>query len=152
PVYTLSGQVSPRVVAMFDEVMKATVATMKLAVSPATAEVRVDGVIVPASTTMPIAIGDHTISAKQVGYRAVTQAAPIAAGQINDITIALERVSSVLAVVTAPSGVQVIIDGVSHGKTETGPPPPEYAERAAKAGVPASELSQVMLVAEIQPG
>ncbi len=152
PVYTLTGQVSPRVVAIFDEVMKATVSTMKLAVTPATAEVRVDGVIVPANTTMPIAIGDHSISAKQVGYRAVTQSAPMGAGQINDITIALERVSSVLAVVTAPAGVQVIIDGVSHGKTDPGPPPPDYAERAAKAGVPASELSQVMMVAEMQPG
>src|SRR5262249_51343097 len=29
---------------------------------------------------------------------------------------------------------------------------PDYAERAARAGVPASELSQVMLVAEMQPG
>jgi hypothetical protein len=152
PVYTLTGQVSPRVVAIFDEVMKATVTTMKLAVTPATAEVRVDGVIVPANTTMPTAIGDHSISAKQVGYRAVTQSAPIGVGQINEITIVLERVSSVLAVVTAPAGVQVIIDGVSHGKTDPGPPPPDYAERAAKAGVPASELSQVMMVAEMQPG
>jgi tetratricopeptide (TPR) repeat protein len=152
PVYTLTGQVSPRVVAIFDEVMKATVTTMRLAVTPPTAEVRVDGVIVPATTTMPIAIGDHSITARQVGYRAVTQSAPIGAGQVNDITIALERVSSVLAVVTTPAGVQVIIDGVSHGKTDPGPPPPDYAERAAKAGVPASELSQVMLVAEMQPG
>ncbi len=133
PVYTLTGQVSPRVVAIFDEVMKSTVTTMKLAVTPATAEVRVDGVIVPANTTMPIATGDHSISAKQAGYRTVTQSAPIGAGQINEITIALERVSSVLAVVTAPAGVQVIIDGVSHGKTDPGPPPPDYAERAAKA-------------------
>jgi tetratricopeptide (TPR) repeat protein len=152
PVYTLTGQVSPRVVAIFDEVMKATVTTMKLTVTPATAEVRVDGVIVPANTSMSIAIGDHTIAAKQVGYRAVTQSAAIGTGQIAEVTIALERVSSVLAVVTAPAGVQVIIDGVSHGKTDQGPPPPDYAERAARAGVPASELSQVMIVAEMQPG
>jgi hypothetical protein len=117
PVYTLTGQVSPRVVAIFDEVMKTTVTTMKLAVTPVTAEVRVDGVIVPATMTMPIAIGDHSITAKQAGYRAVTQSAAIAVGQANEFNIALERVSSVLAVVTAPAGVQVIIDGVSQGKT-----------------------------------
>jgi PDZ domain-containing protein/PEGA domain-containing protein len=152
PVYTLTGQVSPRVVTMFDEVMKATVTTMKLSVTPPTAEVRVDGVIVPATTSMPIAIGDHTVSAKQAGYRAVTQTAAVVTGQVAEVAIALERVSSVLAVVTSPPGVQVIIDGVTHGKTEAGPPPPEYAERAARAGVPASELSQVMLVAEMQPG
>jgi PDZ domain-containing protein/PEGA domain-containing protein len=152
PVYTLTGQVSPRVVAIFDEVMKATVTTMKLTVTPPTAEVRVDGVLVPAATSMPIAVGEHTIAAKQLGYRAVTQPAAVVSGQIAEVTIALERVSSVLAVVTSPAGVQVIIDGVSHGKTDAGPPPPDYAERAARAGVPASELSQVMLVPEMQPG
>ncbi|HKB11888.1 MAG TPA: PEGA domain-containing protein [Vicinamibacterales bacterium] len=152
PVYTLTGQVSPKVVALFDEVMKATVTTMRLAVTPPTAEVRVDGVIVPATTSMPIAIGDHVITARQIGYRPVTQPAAIVSGQPAEVNITLERVSSVLAVVTSPPGVQVIIDGVSHGKTETGPPPPDYAERAARAGVPASELSQVMLVAEMQPG
>jgi len=152
PVYALTGQVSPRVVAIFDEVMKATVTTMKLTVTPPSAEVRVDGVLVPATTSMPIAVGEHTIAAKQLGYRAVTQPAAVVSGQIAEVTIALERVSSVLAVVTSPAGVQVIIDGVSHGKTEAGPPPPDYAERAARAGVPASELSQVMLVPEMQPG
>jgi hypothetical protein len=152
PVYTLTGQVSPRVVAIFDEVMKATVSTMKLTVTPPTAEVRIDGVLVRASASMPIAVGDHTIAAKQIGYRAITQAASVASGQVAEVTVALERVSSVLGVVTSPPGVQVIIDGISHGKTQNGPPPPDYAERAARAGVPASELSQVMLVAEIPPG
>ncbi|HJZ72207.1 MAG TPA: PEGA domain-containing protein [Vicinamibacterales bacterium] len=152
PVYTLTGQVHPKVVSIFDEVMKATVTTMKLTVTPPTAEVRVDGVLVPTTTSMPIAVGDHTIAARQIGYRAVTQAASVVSGQVAEVAIALERVSSVLAVVTSPPGVQVIIDGVSHGKTEAGPPPPDYAERAARAGVPASELSQVMMIAEMQPG
>src|SRR5262249_6623102 len=34
PVYTLTGQVTPKVVAIFDEVMKATVTTMKVAARP----------------------------------------------------------------------------------------------------------------------
>ena len=152
PVYTLTGQVSPRVVTMFDEVRKVTVTSVKLAVTPATAEVRVDGIMVPAATTMPIAVGDHTVAVAQVGYRAVTQTLRAASAEVAEVTIALERVSSVLTIVTAPPEVEVIIDGVSHGKSKPGAPPPEYAERAAKAGVPASELSQVMLVAELAPG
>ena len=152
PIYTLTGQVSPRVLAMFDEVVKATVTTLKLSVTPTTAEVRVDGVLVQPTATMPIAIGDHVITAKQIGYRPVSQLAKVVTGEVSEATIALERVSSVLAIVTAPAGVQIAIDGVQHGTTEAGPPPPDYAERAARAGVPASELSQVMLVAEIAPG
>src|SRR5262249_18769788 len=128
PVYTLTGQVSPRVVAIFDDVVKSIVSQIKLTITPPTAEVRVDGVISPSNAMMPIAVGDHTIAAKQAGYRAVTQPATVIAGQMAEVTIALERVSSVLAVVTAPAGVQVVIDGVSHGKTEPGPPPPDYAE------------------------
>jgi hypothetical protein len=152
PVYTLTGQVSPNVVEMFDEVMKETVTQMKLAVTPVTAEVRVDGVIVPPNANMPVAVGEHVVTAKRIGYKTVTQTAAMVAGEVTELTVALERVSSVLSIVTAPAGVQVIIDGVSHGKTETGPPPPDYAEKAARAGVPAAELSQVMQVAEIQPG
>jgi len=152
PVYMLTGQVSPRVVTIFDEVQKITVTQLKLSVTPLSAEVRVDGIIVPATTTMPIAVGDHVIAVKQLGYRAVTQAVAIATAEPSEVTIALERVSSVLAIVTVPAAVEVVIDGVSHGKTQTGPPPPEYAERAARAGVPASELSQALIVAEIAPG
>ncbi|MFI5179658.1 MAG: PEGA domain-containing protein, partial [Vicinamibacterales bacterium] len=152
PIYALTGQVSPRVVAIFDEVMKATVTSLKLSVTPPTAEVRVDGTIVSASATVPIAIGDHTISVRQLGYRAVTQALQATADQPAEVAIALDRVSSVLALVTVPPAVEVIIDGVSHGKTEAGPPPADYAERAARAGIPASDLSQVMVVAEIAPG
>src|SRR5262249_61792022 len=114
--------------------------------------VRVAGVTAGGGAMRRAAAGEHAISARQAGYRAVPQPTAGVAGQIAEVTIALERVSSVLAVVPAPAGVQVIIDGVSHGKTENGPPPPDYAEKAARAGVPASELSQVKLVAEMQPG
>src|SRR5262249_45437060 len=152
PVYTLTGQVSPKVVAMFDEVMKATVTTLKLAVTPATAEAPVDGVIVPATAGRRIAVGDPAVGVRQVGYRLVAQAAAIVSGQVAVIALALEGVSSVLAVATSPAGVQVIIDGVAHGRTEPGPPPPDYAERAARAGLSASVLSQVMMIPEMQPG
>jgi tetratricopeptide (TPR) repeat protein len=152
PIYTLSGQVSPRVVTLFDEVQKATVTTLKLTVTPATAEVRVDGVIVPATTTMPIAIGDHQISAKRLGYRTVTQPAQIAAGDGTELTVVLERESSVLAIATAPPGVDVTIDGIPLNKTANGPPPADYAERAARAGVTVAELSQLMVVPAIAPG
>src|SRR5262249_4814539 len=114
--------------------------------------VRVDGALTPSNTTMPIAVGSHTIIVRQAGYRAVTQAFETATGETATVAIALERVSSVLSVVTVPPAVEVIIDGVSHGKTEPGPPPPDYAERAARAGIPASELSQVMVVLELAPG
>ena len=152
PSYALNGQVSPRVVAIFNDAMRATITTLKLAVLPATAEVRLDGAVVPASGTIPIAIGEHVVTAKKLGYRTATQAVQTVAEKTAEMTLALERVSSVLAVATVPPEVEVVIDGISHGKTAAGPPSADYAEVAAKAGIPASELSSVMVVADLPPG
>ena len=69
PGYILTGQISPRVVTMFEEVQKETITTVKLVVTPPTAEVQIDGVAVKANTTLPVVIGDHTVTAKQIGYQ-----------------------------------------------------------------------------------
>ena len=152
PGYGLVGQVSPRVVALFNDAMKLTVTTIRFAVTPPTAEVRLDGALVAASGTLPIAIGDHVLAAKQLGYRAVTQPLKAIADTPSDVTLALERVSAVLYIVTVPPEVEVVVDGISHGKTTAGPPPADFAELAARAGVPASSLSSVMVIAEVPPG
>ena len=153
PGYALTGQVSPRIVSLFEEVAKETVTELRLTVLPATAEVLLDGARIPSSGTIPVSVGDHTLSATRVGYKPLSQTFTAIAGtatEVNELT--LERVSSVFTFVTAPSGVEVIIDGISHGRTAAGPPPAEYAEKAARAGVPASELSAVLTVLEIPIG
>lgn len=153
PGYLLSGQVSPRIVAMFDEIMKANVTELRLAIMPPDAEVLLDGARVPATATMPIAVGDHTLAVSRIGFKSVTQPFTAAAGAATVVdTLALERVATVFRFVTAPSGVEVVIDGISHGTTKPGPPPAEYAERAAKAGVTAAELSAVLTVTELPIG
>jgi hypothetical protein len=154
PGYALAGQVSPRIVALFDEVAKATVTQLTLAVAPPNAEVLLDGVKVQATGTVPIAIGDHTVSASRIGYKPMSVQFKAVPGEVIDMNppLTLERVSSVLTFVTAPPGVEIVIDGIRHGVTEPGPPPADYAERAAKSGVPASQLSNVLIVPEIPIG
>jgi hypothetical protein len=153
PGYVLTGQVSPRVIAVFDQVLKTTVTELRLAIMPPDAEVMLDGVRVPANGILPIAVGDHTLAASRIGFRPISRPFTAIAGEATVVdAVALERVSSVLRFVTAPAGVEVLIDGVSHGVTRPGPPPAEYAERAARAGVPASNLSAVLIVTEIPIG
>lgn len=152
PGHTLTGQVSPRVVALFDEAVKETVTQLTLKVTPANAEVQLDGVTVSANATLPIAVGDHTLSAKRIGYKPATHAFKANPDEAIEAPLALERVAAVMTIVTAPPGVEVVVDGISHGKTTPGPPPAEYAEKAARAGVPASELSAVMVIAEVPIG
>lgn len=153
PGYQLTGQLSPRILTLYDEVAKLTVTEAKIGVTPPDAEVMLDGVKVPASTTMPIAVGDHTITASRIGYKPASHPFSAIAGEIAVVdALALERVATVFRFVTAPAGVEVRIDGISHGKTLPGPPPAEYAEKAARAGVPASELSAVLTVTELPIG
>ena len=153
PAYVLAGQLSPRIIAMFDEVLKSSVTELRLLITPADAEVMLDGNRVPASGTMPLAVGDHTLSVSRIGYRATTHPITAVAGAASVVdTLALERVATVFRFVTAPAGVEVVIDGISHGTTKPGPPPAEYAERAARAGVPASQLSAVLTVTELPVG
>ena len=153
PAYVLSGQLSPRIIAMFDEVLKTTVTELQLTVTPADAEVLLDGTRVPSSGILPIAVGDHTLSVSRIGYRATTHPFTAVAGAATVVdSLALERVATVFRFVTAPAGVEIVIDGISHGATRPGPPPAEYAERAARAGVPASELSAVLTVMELPVG
>ena len=153
PGYVLTGQVSPRLIAMFEEVTKTTVTELRLTISPPDAEVTLDGARVPATGTMPIGVGDHTLSASRIGYKPATHPFTAVAGEATVVEgLALERVATVFRFVTAPAGVEVVIDGISHGVTKPGPPPAEYAERAARAGVPASELSAVLTVTELPVG
>src|SRR5918993_5124652 len=153
PGYVLTGQVSPRLISMFEEVTKVTVTELRLTISPPDAEVTLDGARVPATGTMPIGIGDHTLAVSRIGYKPATHPFTAVAGEPTVVEgIALERVATVFRFVTAPAGVEVVIDGISHGVTKPGPPPAEYAERAARAGVTASELSAVLTVTELPVG
>ena len=118
--HALTGQVSPRVVALFEEAVKSTVTNLNLTVTPATAKIEIDGTPVPASSTLPITVGEHTISADQLGYRKVQQTVTAEAGAVATVTLTLERVSSVLNILTTPADVDVSIDGVKRGKTAAG--------------------------------
>jgi hypothetical protein len=153
PSYVLAGQLSPRILAMFDEVMKAAVTQLQLNVTPPDAEVLLDGLRIAASGTLPISVGDHTLSVSRIGYKQAAHTFTAIAGEATVVDgLALERVATVFRFVTAPAGVEVVIDGISHGTTRPGPPPTEYAERAAKAGVPLSELSGVLTVLDLPIG
>ena len=150
--HALTGQVSPRVVTLFEDAVKQTVTTLNLAVTPPTAKIELDGVPVSANNTLPVTIGDHIVSADQIGYRKAQQNFSAEAGKPAAVEIALERVSSVLNILTAPADVEVTIDGVKRGKTAAGPPPASYNDAIARANVPAAQVSSVMVVADVPVG
>ena len=118
PAHTLAGQVSPRVVALFEDAQKATVTKLRLDVTPASAVVILDGVRVKASGTLPIVVGPHTIAASRQGYAPDTLNFTAVAETTVEATLALARSSAVLTVVTSPADVEVVVDDVSRGRTD----------------------------------
>jgi PDZ domain-containing protein/PEGA domain-containing protein len=153
PSYALPAQVSPRVVALFNEVKKATIGTVKIAVNPPEAELELDGApFVSNGQPVSIPAGSHTIAGKRVGYSPSTEMFDVPAGGAIETTLTLERVSATVAIVTSPPDVEVWMDGIARGKTPQGPATQEFAEWPAKLGVSAAAISRPLLLADLQPG
>jgi len=150
--YTLSGQISPRVVALFDDARRATVTTARITVMPPTAEMLLDGEPIIANSVVPVVVGDHILSARRIGYKPGTLTFTAAADLAAEASHTLERASAVVAIMTAPPETEVVIDGVSRGKTLPGPPTAEYADKASRAGVPPADVSAAMIVTDVGMG
>ena len=150
--YSLTGQVSPRVVALFEEVQKATVTSLRVNVTPPTAVVLLDGARVPASGTVSVGLGEHTVRAMQTGFKEGSLTFTASSGETSEAALTLVRSAAVLSVVTSPADVEVVVDGVSKGRTAAGPPPADFVERAGRAGIAANQLSGVLLITDLATG
>jgi hypothetical protein len=137
PAYALTGQVSPRVVALFDAATRDTVTRLNLVVTPATAKIDVDGVSVAPGNSIPIAVGEHVVTVDQPGYRRAQQPLTAEVGKLSELSVTLERIASLVNISTVPFDVDVTIDGVKRGKT---------------AGSAGAQASSVMVVSDLQPG
>ena len=143
PSHTLSGQVSPRVVALFEETLKETVTTMTVSVTPATARIELDGAPLAAAGTVRVSVGEHVVTAEQQGFRSAKQTVTAALGSTAEVSLTLERLSSVLRIITSPPDVEVKVDGVSVGKTAAPP---------AEAGAPPATVSAPLIVGDVANG
>ncbi len=159
PPHMLTGKVSPNVVALFEQARKALVGDLNLSVTPGDAEVQIDGSIhdgwqmlngrVPTlAGRLPMVAGTHAITVAKPGYRTATQTIVVTAATATDLTVALERVSAIVSVATAPPAVDVVVDGRSQGVTAAGPPPPDYPT----GDIAPADLSKPLLVVDLATG
>jgi hypothetical protein len=145
PAYQPSSQVGPRVLALFGEVRKTTIGQVDIFVTPADAQVTLDGAAVGAEAIgVPLVGGTHSIAATRPGHTSAAQTFTVVPGAPPQrIALALERVASTVALSTSPANVEVLVDGVSRGMTEPDP------EASASAGGP---VSKRFLIADLQNG
>lgn len=152
PGYTLSGQVSRRVVEVFNDAKSATVSTLRLTLDPADAAVLVDGTRVTTSGDIPVLVGRHTVVASRSGFDSRTEDFAVEAGTPLRRTLTLKRSSAVITIVTSPADVDVVVDGVPRGRTVRGTLPTDVSSRATSAGISAADEVGSLVLANFAAG
>lgn len=146
PGFTLADGVSPRVVAILDEVRIATIGTIELTLDPPDAQLVVDGVPrTVGNGRLAVAAGAHTLRVSRTGFRSIDQPVTVLAGQNLPLRVALERTSSVVTMVTTPPGTEVFVNGVSKGRTDPAAATGATAAVAAQLQVPVEQLAALVL-------
>ena len=146
PGFALPEGVSPRVVAILDEVRVATIGSIELTLDPVDAQLVVDGVPRPVGNgRLAVAAGAHTLRVSRIGYRPIDQPVTVLAGQNLPLRVALERTASVVTMVTTPPGAEVFVNGVSKGRTDPTVAASATAAVAAQLQVPVEQLAALVL-------
>jgi hypothetical protein len=131
PGYTFPVEAGPRALALFDEVRAATIGMADIVVSPADAEVRVDGrLIADRPVRLALTDGQHTVTAQRRSFRAAEQTFTIRPGEMTTVPLSLERTQSTLTFSASPGQVEVFINNERRGATQpdaSGSPSPNDA-------------------------
>ena len=120
PDFKLGAGVSPRVISVFENVRKLTIGQLSIQLTPP-GDVLIDGrkVAVGAEPLrLDISGGEHVVNATRPNYTPFEQKVSVKPGEVAVLTIALERTSASLAVVTTPEDVEVFLETCRRG----GPP------------------------------
>jgi PDZ domain/Tetratricopeptide repeat-like domain/PEGA domain len=146
PGFTLAEGVSPRVVAILDEVRVATIGAIELTLDPTDAQLSVDGVPrTVGNGRLAVAAGAHTLRVSRTGFRPIDQPVTVLAGQKLPLRIALERTASVVTMITTPPGTEVFVNGVSKGRTDPAAASATAAAVAAQLQVPVEQIAALVL-------
>ncbi len=153
PAVTLERQVmSPRFVQLFDSTHTDMVGYFEFAVSPADAEIRIDGrLLEPEVVSYAVVAGTHAVVVERPGFQPLQDDVDVAAGGNVLVDHVLVRLSAVLEVLTRPAGATVLVDGQPMGITK-GVAPPGFVPTGAAALYPASDFSGAVVVEGLQPG
>jgi hypothetical protein len=151
--FSFGEGVSPRIVALLDEVKAATLGAVEITLDPPAAQLNVDGIKRRFDgTKLAVTGGSHTIAASRPGYRPIERTITVKVGETVPLAITLERVASVASIITSPPGTEVVINATPRGKTLPGPLPEGLDDLPARLGVPASQISQPLIISDLTTG
>jgi len=138
PDFRLGSAISPRVVAIFDKVRAITIGQLVVSSTPP-GEILIDDrpYMVPTeAVALDLVAGSHRLGVHRQGFAPIDQTFSVAAGEAVEVTLALERVSASLSIITQPADAEVILDGTSRGRTPAGPSATGPSAPLVLVGVP----------------
>jgi hypothetical protein len=96
------------------------VAFLSVGISPADAEVFIDGRPLPEDRgdIIPVLAGDHVVSATRRGYAGAQEEVSVRANRTEGVGLTLERSSATIQIATTPPGASVSLDGEFAGTTQ----------------------------------
>jgi hypothetical protein len=121
PGFQLPEGVSESLRTLYTEVRSTIVGDRLFVITPDDAQIEIDGQAIK-DLSKPIAFkaGRHVLSARRPGYSAVIDKPfEVEAGTTVELSLPLSRNSATVTVITDPVGVEVFVDGVSRGVTES---------------------------------
>ncbi|HKQ62961.1 MAG TPA: PEGA domain-containing protein, partial [Candidatus Polarisedimenticolaceae bacterium] len=140
PGFTPEPSFTPRkALDLFTKLQAELVGTLRLALDPADAEVRVDGsrLAPSADGAWRLVLGEHRVQVAHVGFEPYEKTVLLERAREVALEVALVPNARTLIVRTDPDGVDVVLDGVRAGSTVRSPGS-ETAELAIEA-LPAGE-------------
>lgn len=142
---------SQRLAALFDRLKAEKYAPVKLSYAPEGGTLSVDGRPGPALPRKFLPFGPHRLVYQRPGFAPMELSLDLAPREARSADFKLTRTSSTVALHTQPSGVEVLLDGRSLGRTR-GQAGPEAAPLALPLGLRPEELSEAFILAELAPG
>lgn len=118
PSFELDRSITPgRVQNQFETLRGTRCGRIKLGLQPEGGALHINGKPIVLGPLRHLTAGKHRIRYAKPGYRPFEQELELAVRELRTLDISLERVSSTVTFTTSPSGVEVLLDGVTVGRT-----------------------------------
>jgi tetratricopeptide (TPR) repeat protein len=148
-----AGSISPKVIDFFKGVKSKIIGFVTVQSVPQGATVALSGKTLSVTDFFPLEVvaGDYTLDITKNGYRPETRPVTVAAGETLSLQFDLVRTSATGFVITEPTDVEILIDGVRKGST-TGVLDPALAAIAAARGLDPAKSSSRLEIPDLPSG
>lgn len=147
------GSISPKVIEFFKSVKTQMVGYVTVQSMPQGAKVALNGVLLSITDFFPLEVvaGEYTLEISKSGYRPETRPITVAAGETLSLQFDLVRTSATGYVITEPTDVEILIDGVRKATT-SGLLDPALAAIAAARGLDPAKASNRLEIPDLPAG